>query len=58
MYTFVSQVMEDNPLGDMCKGVVDISKCNVGEYSHSVTSVLHAVQTQIIYMRNMLSSHD
>uniref|UniRef100_A0A8C7T9G9 1-phosphatidylinositol 4,5-bisphosphate phosphodiesterase gamma n=1 Tax=Oncorhynchus mykiss TaxID=8022 RepID=A0A8C7T9G9_ONCMY len=23
------QVMEDNPLGDMCKGVVDISKCNV-----------------------------
>ncbi|CDQ64522.1 unnamed protein product [Oncorhynchus mykiss] len=21
--------MEDNPLGDMCKGVVDISKCNV-----------------------------
>uniref|UniRef100_A0A673ZBL7 Phosphoinositide phospholipase C n=1 Tax=Salmo trutta TaxID=8032 RepID=A0A673ZBL7_SALTR len=52
------KVMEDNPLGDMCKGVVDISKCNVGEYSHSVTSVLHAVQTQIIYMRNMLSSHD
>ncbi|XP_019896059.2 1-phosphatidylinositol 4,5-bisphosphate phosphodiesterase gamma-2 [Esox lucius] len=23
------QVMEDNPLGDMCKGIVDISKCNV-----------------------------
>uniref|UniRef100_A0A673ZER5 Phosphoinositide phospholipase C n=1 Tax=Salmo trutta TaxID=8032 RepID=A0A673ZER5_SALTR len=54
VYTFVSQVMEDNPLGDMCKGVVDISKCNVGEYSHSVTSVLHAVQTQIIYMRNII----
>uniref|UniRef100_A0AAY5JZI8 Phosphoinositide phospholipase C n=1 Tax=Esox lucius TaxID=8010 RepID=A0AAY5JZI8_ESOLU len=25
----MSQVMEDNPLGDMCKGIVDISKCNV-----------------------------
>uniref|UniRef100_A0A8C8J501 Phosphoinositide phospholipase C n=1 Tax=Oncorhynchus tshawytscha TaxID=74940 RepID=A0A8C8J501_ONCTS len=47
------KVMEDNPLGDMCKGVVDISKCNVGEYSHSVTSVLHAVQTQIFYIRNI-----
>ncbi|KAJ7997753.1 hypothetical protein DPEC_G00215400 [Dallia pectoralis] len=23
------QVMENNPLGDMCKGIVDISKCNV-----------------------------
>ncbi|XP_028286873.1 1-phosphatidylinositol 4,5-bisphosphate phosphodiesterase gamma-2 [Parambassis ranga] len=24
-----SQEMEDNPLGELCKGVVDISKCNV-----------------------------
>ncbi|KAM4572809.1 1-phosphatidylinositol 4,5-bisphosphate phosphodiesterase gamma-2 [Odontesthes bonariensis] len=24
-----SQEMEDNPLGELCKGVVDISKCNI-----------------------------
>uniref|UniRef100_A0A8C7K2K9 Phosphoinositide phospholipase C n=1 Tax=Oncorhynchus kisutch TaxID=8019 RepID=A0A8C7K2K9_ONCKI len=50
------KVMEDNPLGDMCKGVVDISKCNVGEYSHSVTSVLHAVQTYYRHMINTLNT--
>ncbi len=25
------QVAKDNPLGDQCKGVVDISKCTVGK---------------------------
>lgn len=23
------QVMDDNPLGELCKGVADISKCNI-----------------------------
>uniref|UniRef100_A0AAY4DMK5 Phosphoinositide phospholipase C n=1 Tax=Denticeps clupeoides TaxID=299321 RepID=A0AAY4DMK5_9TELE len=27
---YVEEAMEDNPLGDLCMGVVDISTCNVG----------------------------
>lgn len=25
----LKQDMDDNPLGELCKGVVDISKCNI-----------------------------
>lgn len=37
---------EENPLGDLCKGIVDISKCTVGKIiylhlSHLNTCTLH-----------------
>lgn len=35
--------MEDNPLGELCQGVVDISKCNIQncEFLHCLTQLLH-----------------
>uniref|UniRef100_A0A8B9KDV3 Phosphoinositide phospholipase C n=1 Tax=Astyanax mexicanus TaxID=7994 RepID=A0A8B9KDV3_ASTMX len=33
-----SAIDEDNPLGDLCKGVVDISKCNVGKSFYNLIS--------------------
>ncbi|XP_035526332.1 1-phosphatidylinositol 4,5-bisphosphate phosphodiesterase gamma-2-like [Morone saxatilis] len=32
------QDMEDNPLGELCKGVVDISKCNIQNFLQVVVS--------------------
>lgn len=36
---------EENPLGDLCKGIMDISKCTVGKIiyllSHLSTCTLH-----------------
>uniref|UniRef100_A0A3B1IDT9 1-phosphatidylinositol 4,5-bisphosphate phosphodiesterase gamma n=1 Tax=Astyanax mexicanus TaxID=7994 RepID=A0A3B1IDT9_ASTMX len=37
---------EDNPLGDLCKGVVDISKCNVGK---SFCNLSHYISHAFIY---------
>uniref|UniRef100_A0A669BBA2 Phosphoinositide phospholipase C n=1 Tax=Oreochromis niloticus TaxID=8128 RepID=A0A669BBA2_ORENI len=31
------QEMEDNPLGELCQGVVDISKCNIQNCEYSLT---------------------
>lgn len=35
--------MEENPLGELCQGVVDISKFNIQncEFLHRLTSLLH-----------------
>uniref|UniRef100_A0A4W4FF80 1-phosphatidylinositol 4,5-bisphosphate phosphodiesterase gamma n=1 Tax=Electrophorus electricus TaxID=8005 RepID=A0A4W4FF80_ELEEL len=38
---------EDNPLGDLCKGVVDISKCNVGKSFSNISMPILKIQNDI-----------
>ncbi|XP_042082740.1 1-phosphatidylinositol 4,5-bisphosphate phosphodiesterase gamma-2 [Haplochromis burtoni] len=40
------QEMEDNPLGELCQGVVDISKCNIQNLKNGKYGKPHAVTLQ------------
>ncbi|XP_061775945.1 1-phosphatidylinositol 4,5-bisphosphate phosphodiesterase gamma-2 isoform X2 [Nerophis ophidion] len=40
------QGMEDNPLGELCKGVVDISKCNIQNLKNGKNGKLHVLTLQ------------
>ncbi|XP_054632325.1 1-phosphatidylinositol 4,5-bisphosphate phosphodiesterase gamma-2 isoform X2 [Dunckerocampus dactyliophorus] len=40
------QGMEDNPLGELCKGVVDISKCNIQNLKNGKNGKLHVLTVQ------------
>uniref|UniRef100_A0A8C4HEX9 Phosphoinositide phospholipase C n=1 Tax=Dicentrarchus labrax TaxID=13489 RepID=A0A8C4HEX9_DICLA len=40
------QDMEDNPLGELCKGVVDISKCNIQNLKNGKSGMPHVLTLQ------------
>uniref|UniRef100_H3C2R3 1-phosphatidylinositol 4,5-bisphosphate phosphodiesterase gamma n=1 Tax=Tetraodon nigroviridis TaxID=99883 RepID=H3C2R3_TETNG len=40
------QVMDDNPLGELCKGVVDISKCNILNLTNGKNGKPHVLTLQ------------
>ncbi|KAM3609416.1 uncharacterized protein V6R79_014412 [Siganus canaliculatus] len=40
------QTMEDNPLGELCKGVVDISKCNIQNLKNGKDGKPHVLTLQ------------
>ncbi|XP_077452649.1 1-phosphatidylinositol 4,5-bisphosphate phosphodiesterase gamma-2 isoform X2 [Stigmatopora argus] len=42
------QEIEDNPLGELCKGVVDISKCNIQNLKNGKNGKLHVLTLQNI----------
>uniref|UniRef100_A0A8C4HF19 Phosphoinositide phospholipase C n=1 Tax=Dicentrarchus labrax TaxID=13489 RepID=A0A8C4HF19_DICLA len=41
-----TQDMEDNPLGELCKGVVDISKCNIQNLKNGKSGMPHVLTLQ------------
>ncbi|XP_054865087.1 1-phosphatidylinositol 4,5-bisphosphate phosphodiesterase gamma-2 isoform X1 [Amphiprion ocellaris] len=41
-----AQDMEDNPLGELCKGVVDISKCNIQNLKNGKSGKPHVLTLQ------------
>lgn len=41
-----AQAMEDNPLGELCKGVVDISKCTVQNLTKGKNGKMHVLALQ------------
>uniref|UniRef100_A0A7N8XLA5 1-phosphatidylinositol 4,5-bisphosphate phosphodiesterase gamma n=1 Tax=Mastacembelus armatus TaxID=205130 RepID=A0A7N8XLA5_9TELE len=41
-----TQVMEDNPLGELCKGIVDISKCNILNLKNGKNGKPHVLTLQ------------
>ncbi|XP_061678269.1 1-phosphatidylinositol 4,5-bisphosphate phosphodiesterase gamma-2 isoform X3 [Syngnathoides biaculeatus] len=43
---FGKQDIEDNPLGELCKGVVDISKCNIQNLKNGKNGKLHVLTLQ------------
>ncbi|KAM9854414.1 1-phosphatidylinositol 4,5-bisphosphate phosphodiesterase gamma-2 [Aulostomus maculatus] len=42
----LAQDMEDNPLGELCKGVVDISKCNIQNLKNGKNGKPHVLTLQ------------
>ncbi|XP_069019306.1 1-phosphatidylinositol 4,5-bisphosphate phosphodiesterase gamma-2 isoform X1 [Embiotoca jacksoni] len=44
--TRAQQEMEDNPLGELCKGVVDISKCNIQNLKNGKNGKSHVLTLQ------------
>ncbi|XP_071403455.1 1-phosphatidylinositol 4,5-bisphosphate phosphodiesterase gamma-2 [Centroberyx affinis] len=40
------QEMEDNPLGELCKGIVDISKCNIQNLKNGKNGKCHVLNLQ------------
>ncbi|KAJ8335542.1 hypothetical protein SKAU_G00388840 [Synaphobranchus kaupii] len=41
------QVTEDNPLGDLCKGVVELSKCSVAKAQHPKNGMSYVLTLQL-----------
>uniref|UniRef100_A0A3Q3H050 1-phosphatidylinositol 4,5-bisphosphate phosphodiesterase gamma n=1 Tax=Kryptolebias marmoratus TaxID=37003 RepID=A0A3Q3H050_KRYMA len=41
-----AQDMEDNPLGELCKGIVDISKCNIQNMKNGKNGMPHVLVLQ------------
>ncbi|KAF0040834.1 hypothetical protein F2P81_006732 [Scophthalmus maximus] len=45
--------IEDNPLGELCKGVVDISKCNIQNLTHGKNGKPHVLTLQDMEQDNL-----
>uniref|UniRef100_A0AAY4DMQ5 Phosphoinositide phospholipase C n=1 Tax=Denticeps clupeoides TaxID=299321 RepID=A0AAY4DMQ5_9TELE len=54
---YVEEAMEDNPLGDLCMGVVDISTCNVGRcFVKSLRSIPQSLHEPALFRRPFFPS--
>uniref|UniRef100_A0A8C1AJ95 Phosphoinositide phospholipase C n=1 Tax=Cyprinus carpio carpio TaxID=630221 RepID=A0A8C1AJ95_CYPCA len=55
-FCMVREVAKDNPLGDQCKGVVDISKCTVGEIVLPLT--FHFIYYSILHFYDLSENYN
>uniref|UniRef100_A0A8C2FUS8 Phosphoinositide phospholipase C n=1 Tax=Cyprinus carpio TaxID=7962 RepID=A0A8C2FUS8_CYPCA len=55
-FCMVREVAKDNPLGDQCKGVVDISKCTVGKIVLPLT--FHFIYYSILHFYDLSENYN